>query len=354
MARFLKKRRHKAGQSPGAIVFVGERKIETPRLRVMDFDAEGVREAAPEDSSGLAYYSRLSSTSWVNVDGVHDAQLLREMGEAFAIPSLVLEDIANTGQRPVFEAFPDVLFVSLKMLSLAEDALTVRAEQLSAVLTPTCVLTFQERPGTIFEPVRERIRRPSGRLRRLGPTYLLYALLDCVFENALRVVETLGERIEDLEDDVLSDPGPELVETLTTARREMAYVRKAVRPAREVVLRMLRSDSDLIPESVTPYLRDLRDMAEQTVDVVEVYREMLGDHLAAYNMAVANRLNDVMKFLTIFSTIFIPLSFLAGVYGMNFDVMPELHTRYGYFILLGIMGTVAAGMLVYFRYRKWL
>jgi magnesium transporter len=175
-----------------------------------------------------------------------------------------------------------------------------------------------------------------------------------VFENALRVVETLGERIEDLEDEVLSDPGPELLETLTAARREMAYVRKAVRPAREVVLKMLRSDSDLVPESVIPYLRDLRDMAEQTVDVVEVYREMLGDHLAAYNMAVANRLNDVMKFLTIFSTIFIPLSFLAGVYGMNFDVMPELHTRYGYFILLGIMGTVAAGMLVYFRYRKWL
>jgi magnesium transporter len=222
------------------------------------------------------------------------------------------------------------------------------------VLTGRCLVTFQEQPGDVFEPVRERIRRQSGRLRRRGPDYLLYALLDCVFENYLKVIEILGDRIEAFDEDLLDAPSPELLEEINVYRREMAFVRRAVRPAREIALKLVKTENELVSEEINPYLRDLEDMAEQVAEAVETYREMLNDHLNSYNMAVANRLNDVMKFLTIFATIFIPLSFLAGVYGMNFEFMPELKLRYGYFILLGGMACVAVGMLLYFKKRKWI
>ena len=354
MARFLKSSDKTAGKPPGSLIFVGMQKTDEPRLRIIDFDADTLRDEFIRDADVLAPCLSSPTTSWLNVDGLHVPEVMERVGAAFSVPALILEDIVNTGHRPKMDEFPELIFITLKMLSLNEDQTRIQAEQLSCVLTGRCVLTFQEQPGDVFEPVRERIRRQAGRLRQRGPDYLLYALLDCVFENYLKVIEIMGERIEAFDDVVLDNPTPELLEEINMYRREMAYVRKAVRPAREIVLKLLKTENELITDEVAPYLRDLEDMAEQVADAVEIYREMLNDHLNSYNMAVNNRLNDVMKFLTIFATIFIPLSFLAGLYGMNFDFMPELKFHYGYFVLLGGMAAVVVGMLIYFKKRNWI
>jgi magnesium transporter len=354
MARFLKKYDQTAGKPPGSLIFVGQRKTDEPRLRVIDYDENTLRDDIVSDVDELAPCLTSGTTSWLNVDGLHVPEVMERVGKAFSISPLILEDIVNTGHRPKMDESPDMIFITLKMLSINEDHDRILSEQLSCVLTGRCLVTFQEQPGDVFEPVRERIRRKSGRLRQRGPDYLLYALLDCVFENYLKVVEILGDRIEAFDEDLLDAPTPELLEEINVYRREMAFVRRAVRPAREIALKLAKTENDLVTEESNPYLRDLEDLAEQVAEAVEIYREMLNDHLNSYNMAVANRLNDVMKFLTIFATIFIPLSFLAGVYGMNFEFMPELRLRYGYFILLGGMACVAVGMLLYFKKRKWI
>ncbi|EGB16094.1 magnesium and cobalt transport protein CorA [Pseudodesulfovibrio mercurii] len=354
MARFLKKNDMTAGKPPGSLIFVGQQKVTEPRLRIIDYDEETLRDEIIRDVDVLAPCLTSRTTSWLNVDGLHEPEVMGRVGAAFSIPELILEDIVNTGHRPKMDEYPNLIFITLKMLSINEDRDRIISEQLSCVLTGRCLITFQEQPGDVFEPVRDRIRHQSGRLRRRGPDYLLYALLDRVFENYLKVIEIMGERIEAFDEEVLDDPSPELLEEINTYRREMAFIRRAVRPAREIALKLARTENELVAEEITPYLRDLTDMAEQTAEAVETYREMLNDHLNSYNMAVSNRLNDVMKFLTIFATIFIPLSFLAGLYGMNFDFMPELKFRYGYFVLLGGMGAVAVGMLLYFKKRKWI
>ncbi|WP_319581674.1 magnesium/cobalt transporter CorA [uncultured Pseudodesulfovibrio sp.] len=354
MARFLRKYDQTAGKPPGSLIFVGQQKIDAPRLKIIDYDQENLRDEVVPDADALAPCLTSGTTSWLNLDGLHVPEVMERVGKAFSISPLILEDIVNTGHRPKMDESPDMVFITLKMLSINEDQDRILSEQLSCVLTGRCLVTFQEQPGDVFEPVRERIRRKSGRLRQLGPDYLLYALLDCVFEHYLKVVEILGERIEAFDEELLDDPSPDLLEEINGYRREMAFVRRAVRPAREIALKLVKTENELISEEINPYLRDLADMAEQVAEAVEIYREMLNDHLNSYNMAVANRLNDVMKFLTIFATIFIPLSFMAGVYGMNFDFMPELKLRYGYFLLLGGMACVAVGMLLYFKKRKWI
>lgn len=354
MARFLRKRDKTAGRSPGSLVFVGDQKTDKPRLRIIDYDTMMLRDEFIESVESLSGCKSTASTSWLNIDGLHISELMTKIRDTFGLSPLMLEDIVNTGQRPKIEEFPDTVFVTLKMLALSEDQTKIHAEQLSAVLTGKCLLTFQEKPGDVFEPVRERIKRQTGRLRKLGADYLLYTLLDCVFENYLKVIEIMGERIEEFDEEVLTNPTPALLEEINTYRREMAYIRKAVRPAREIVLKLAKLENDLISPDISPFLRDLMDMAEQTIDAVDVYREMLNDHLNSYNMAISNRLNDVMKFLTVFATIFIPLTFLAGIYGMNFEVIPELKHRNGYYILLGVMAAVAISMLAYFKKRKWI
>lgn len=354
MARFLKKYDKTAGKPPGSLIFVGQQKTDEPRLRIIDYDENALRDETVRDVDVLAPCLTSETTSWLNVDGLHVPEVMERVGKAFSISPLILEDIVNTGHRPKMDESPDMVFITLKMLSINENHDRILSEQLSCVLTGRCLVTFQEQPGDVFEPVRERIRRQSGRLRRRGPDYLLYALLDCVFENYLKVIEILGDRIEAFDEDLLDAPSPELLEEINVYRREMAFVRRAVRPAREIALKLVKTENELVTDEINPYLRDLEDMAEQISEAVETYREMLNDHLNSYNMAVANRLNDVMKFLTIFATIFIPLSFLAGVYGMNFEFMPELKLRYGYFILLGGMACVAVGMLLYFKKRKWI
>jgi len=267
----------------------------------------------------------------------------------------VLEDILNTDQRPKMVDGGSYVFVVLKMLRFdpAHEG-SILAEQLSLVLKGNTLLTFQERKGDVFEPVRERIRKSQGRIRSVGADYLMYALLDTVVDNYIQLIERLGERVEDVDEAILEDEHEGVLERITRYTREMNYLRKAIRPSREAFQQLARADSDLIHEVTGPFLRDLNDLTTQAGEAIDTYREMLTDQLNTYRTAVGMKLNEIMKVLTIFAAIFIPLTFIAGIYGMNFEYLPELHFKYAYFVLWGLMLAVAAAMLVFFRRRGWL
>ncbi|MDY0191727.1 MAG: magnesium/cobalt transporter CorA [Desulfuromonas sp.] len=354
MARFLKKKAATIGQVPGALVFVGEQRVEEVSIRVIDYDQNKLSEKELQDiSEGLAYKDS-STVSWININGVHDVRLINEIGKGFGLHALVLEDIVNTGQRPRMEEYDNYMFFALKMMSYDSAAGKIHSEQLTMVLGETFLLTFQEQPGDVFEPVRERIRKQKGRIRKVGIDYLAYALLDSVIDNYLFIIERLGEEIEEIENEILDNPTQEVLSRINAYKREMNYLRKTIRPAREFILQLSRVDSEQIQPATVPFFKDLLDLANQAVDAIDSYREMLSDHLNIYDSRISNRLNEIMKVLTIFSAIFIPLTFIAGIYGTNFENLPELHYHYSYFIMWGVMVVVALFMLRFFRRKNWL
>jgi magnesium transporter len=354
MARFFKKREEIKGLSPGSLVFIGNQKVENVRIRVIDYDGTQLKEDELKDIAQGAEFKRTNTVTWINVDGLHDLSLMKKIGDTFDLHPLLMEDILNTGQRPKIEEFENCLFLVLKMLRYDKQKQMIVSEQLSMVLGDTFLLTFQEQPGDVFEPVRERIRKQKARIRGSGTDYLTYALLDCVVENYVFIVERLGEQIEDIEEEVLENAEPAVMEKINTFKREMNFLRKSVRPAREAIMQMSKLDSELIHEQTIPFLKDLQDLITQATEAIDTYRDMLSDQLNLYNSAIGNRMNDIMKVLTIFAAIFIPLTFIAGIYGTNFEYLPELKFKYSYFIFWGVMLGVAVVMLIYFKKKKWL
>ncbi len=354
MARFLKKNKASLHRPPGAVIFVGSQKVEQARVSVMDYDQGNLRELDLKKVTDGERFKKTDTATWINVDGVHDTDLITELGRSFDLHPLILEDIVHTGQRPKMEEYDDCLFLVVKMLRFDKDQEQVIGEQLSMVLGRNFLLTFQEQPSDSFEPVRERIRRQKGRVRGAGIDYLAYALLDVVVDNYIFIIERLGEKVEDLEEEVLFAPSQAVLEKITRYKREMNYIRKSVRPFRELILQLNSLDSDMINDKTAPFLRDMQGLALQSVEIIDTYREMLFDHLNIYNTGVSIKLNEIMKVLTIFSAIFIPLTFIAGVYGTNFEYFPELHYRYSYFIFWAFLLSVALVMVKFFRRRGWL
>ncbi|MFC1823499.1 magnesium/cobalt transporter CorA [Thermodesulfobacteriota bacterium] len=354
MARFFKKREETKGLSPGSLVFVGNKKVENVRIRVIDYDGAQLKEEELKEIAEGAEFKRSNTVTWINVDGLHDLALMKEIGSTFDLHPLLLEDILNTGQRPKLEEFENCLFLVVKMLRYDKEKQMIISEQLSLVLGDTFLLTFQEQPGDVFEPVRERIRKQKARIRASGIDYLAYALLDCVVENYVFIVERLGEQIEDMEEEVLENAEPEVMEKINAFKREMNFIRKSVRPAREAIIQLSKLDSELIHDQTVPFLKDLQDLITQAAEAIDTYRDMLSDQLNLYNSVMSNRMNDIMKVLTIFAAIFIPLTFIAGIYGTNFEYLPELKFKYSYFYFWGLIFAVAAAMLIFFRKKKWL
>ena len=354
MARFLKKQEAKKGLPPGSLVHVGNRKIEHPRVRVIDYDRSNLDELELEDIGKSAGFKNTNTVSWINIDGVHDADIIQSLGDMFGLHPLVLEDVMNTGQRPKVDDYDDYLFVVLKMLRYDDAEQLIVAEQLSLVLGDVYLITFQEQPGDVFEPVRERIRKQKGRIRGNGAGYLAYALLDTIVDNYMYLIERLGERIEDLEDEILAETVNDVLDKINTYKSEISFVRKSVRPARELIVHLARLDSEQIDSALVPYLKDLEDLTLHTVEAIDAYRDMLSDQLQIYQTNVSNRMNEIMKVLTIFAAIFIPLTFIAGIYGTNFEYLPELQFRYSYFAFWGFIIVVAGIMLYYFRKKRWL
>jgi magnesium transporter len=354
MARFLKKNKASLHRTPGSVIFVGSQKMERSKVSIMDYDQGNLRELDLQKITDGERFKKADSVTWINVDGVHDTDLIMEIGRIFDLHPLILEDIVQTGQRPRVEEYDDCLFLVVKMLHFDKNQEQVVGEQLSMVLGKGFLLTFQEQSGDTFDPVRDRVRRQKGRVRGSGVDYLAYALLDTVVDNYIFIIERLGEKVEDLEEEVLFSPSQAVLEKITHYKREMNYIRKSVRPFRELIMQLNSLDSDLISDKTVPFLRDMQGLALQSVEIIDTYREMLFDHLNVYNTGVSIKLNEIMKVLTIFSAIFIPLTFIAGVYGTNFEYLPELHYRYSYFAFWTVLLLVAVVMIRFFKKREWL
>jgi magnesium transporter len=354
MAKFIKKRSKKAGLPPGTLVHIGEEKRERTKITVFEFDEAGFQEREPEDLGACFLFKQEPAVTWVNVQGVHEVEILEKFGNCFGLHPLLLEDILNTDQRPKIENYGEDLFIVLKMLFYDETKEEIAAEQVSLVLRANVVLSFTEKDKGVFTPIQERLRSGKGRLRKMGADYLAYTLLDNIVDHYFAVLEKVGEKIEELEEALVTNPTTPILQKIQERKKEMIFLRKWVWPLREVVSSLGRGESSWIQEGTRFYLRDVYDHTIQVMDTVETFREVLSGMLDIYLSSLNNRMNAVMKVLAIIATIFMPLTFLAGVYGMNFKHMPELDWPWGYPVLLLLMALVAVFMLISFRRKKWL
>jgi len=333
---------------------VGDKKAEKVSITIIDYDEAHLEEKEAKEIEECFPFKDTPTVTWINIDGIQNVDVVEKIGRHFNLHPLAIEDIVNTGQRPKMEDFGDYLFVVLKMLHYDEQENGVKAEQVSLILGPTWVISFQESWGDVFDSVRERIRGDKGRIRKMGADYLAYALIDAVVDNYFMILEKVGEDIEEIEDELVTNPVPETLQTLHNLKRQMIFLRKSVWPLREVISRLERWESPLIQKSTHIYLRDVYDHTIQVIDAVETFRDMLSGMLDIYLSSVSNRMNEVMKVLTIIATIFIPLTLVAGLYGMNFRYMPELEWRWSYPLVLLVMLTIGVLMVMYFRKKRWL
>jgi magnesium transporter len=351
--KLVRKHSKHVGLPPGSLVHVGDRKIEHTKITLFDYSLERWEEKPLDDVKLSFPLKETSSVTWVNVDGIHQTDLLEKLGTGFGLHPLVLEDILNTEHRPKYEDYDDYLFAVLKMLSFDDQTGDIHAEQISLVLGPKFVLSFQERIGDVFEGVRGRIRSGKGRIRSMGPDYLAYALIDSIVDSYFIILEKIGDRIELLEEELISHPTPNTLQTIHRFKRQMILLRRSVWPLREIIKELQREGSPLIGESTDIFLRDVYDHTIQVAETVETYRDIISGMIDIYLSNMSNRMNEVMKVLTIIATIFIPLTFIAGVYGMNFRNMPELEWRWGYPAAWLLMLAIFGGMMLYFKKKKW-
>ncbi len=342
------------GQAPGTIVYIGDKSDSTLFLEVFDYTPNSFVEKELDTIEEAFVYSETKPITWINVDGINHTEAIIKIGEHYKLHPLILEDIANTQQRPKIDDYDDYLFVVLKMLYFDKDE-KLGIEHISLVLGKNYVVCFQEDEGDVFDPIRERLRTGKGRIRSMGADYLLYALMDAIVDNYFNLIEVMGDKIEELEDRLFTKtPENEIINEIQDLKREILKIRRAVFPLREVVNRLEKSEHPLIAEKTQFYLRDLYDHIVQISENIEISREMIWGLMDMYMSTISNKMNEVMKVLTIIASIFIPLTFLAGIYGMNFEYIPELKFKYGYFVLWGVMLFTFFGLLYYFKRKKWL
>jgi magnesium transporter len=354
MARLTKKRSLKTGLPPGSLVYIGDKKAQGANISVIDYDEIHVREKKLKQIDECFTFKNKTSVTWIDVEPIHQVELIEKIGECHGFHPLVLEDVLNTDQRPKLEDYGDYLFIVLRMLSCNGINDGILSEQISIILGPNYVISFQEREVESFNIIRERIRSGKGRLRKSGADYLAYALLDTIVDNYFIVLEKLGERIEVLEEQLVARPTPAVLRSIHDLKRDMIFLRKSVWPLREVIATLGRDHSALVSESTRVYMQDVYDHTIHVIDTLETFRDMISGMLDIYLSSVSNRLNEVMKVLTIIATIFIPLTFIVGVYGMNFKYIPELDWHWGYPAIMLFMLVIALCMVVYFRKKRWI
>jgi magnesium transporter len=354
--RNKKKYRHIPGESPGTLrdsCNIDDKKID---ITVLNYNGSFIDELVTQDINQALAFEKEDSITWINVDGIRNHRVLETIGAKYNLHPLLLEDIASNDQRPKLDEYDDYIYIVVKMLSFSSGENCIVAEQVSFILGKNYVISFQEeeKKGDVFNPNRDRLKANKGKIRRSGADYLLYSLMDTIVDNYFSILETMGERIEEMEDDLIADPSPQRLRVLYALKREMIYLRKSVWPLREVISKMEKGETELIHTSTQLFIRDVYDHTIQVIDTVESYRDMLASMVDIYMSSISNRMNSVMKVLTIISTIFIPLTFVAGVYGMNFDFMPELRWKYGYPAVWIFMIATVGVMLYYFKKKKWL
>ncbi|PTM00839.1 MAG: magnesium and cobalt transport protein CorA, partial [Bacteroidetes bacterium] len=323
-------------------------------IQSFDYNKDSAEEKILQNIEDAVPYKDTDSVTWININGLHYVDEIERIGVQYGLHPLVLEDIVNTSQRPKIDEYDDYLFVVLKMLYYDKDE-NIAIEQVSLVLGKNYVLTFQEAKGDVFDTIRDRLRHGKGRIRTLKSDYLLYTLIDAVVDHYFSIVETLGNKIEDLETDLFAGQAKDNINVeVQQLKREILKVRRAIFPLREVINRIEKIEHPLIYKRTITYFRDIYDHLIQVSENIDIYREMIWSLMDMYMTTISNKMNEVMKVLTIIATIFIPLTFIAGIYGMNFENIPELHYEYSYHILWGVMILIFIGMLFYFKRRKWL
>lgn len=345
---------NKTGLAPGTIVYVGNKAKKDLFIDVFDYNKEYLDEKQLKNIEEAFTYENKETITWINVNGLNHVNEIEKLGKDFELHPLILEDIANTKQRPKLEEHEEYIFVVLKMLYFDQEQ-NLKFENISFIQGSNYVLSFQEADGDVFDSVRERLRNSKGRVRSQSADYLLYVLMDAIVDNYFNLMEVMGEKIEELEENLFEEKSNnDLIQEIHNLKREILRIRRAVYPLREVVNRMDKVETSLVSEKTQLYLRDLYDHVIQVSESIDIQRELIWSLMDMYMTTISNRMNEVMKVLTIMATIFIPLTFIAGVYGMNFENIPELKFQYGYFVLWGVMVVVFLSMLYYFKRREWL
>ncbi|MDG6224578.1 MAG: magnesium/cobalt transporter CorA [Candidatus Thermoplasmatota archaeon] len=352
--------KHKIGMPPGSLVYTGRSRSDRPVITLFEYGPEGYSERKMADIGECAREAKADGVRWINIDGLNDTSLLERIGREFGIHPLVIEDVLNTSQRPKTEHHESHIFIVLRMIYPSKDGGEVESEQVSIILGEGYILSFQERRGDVFDPIRDRIRTGKGRVRSLGSDYLAYCLMDSIVDSYFLVIENLGEKVESIEDEVIERPERGTVQAIHELKRQLITMRRSTWPLRESVSSLYRESSGMVKDETKLYFRDLYDHTIQVIDSIESHRDITSSMLDIYLSSVSNRMNEVMKVLTIIATIFIPLTFIAGIYGMNFDPdyspfnMPELRWYFGYPLALTLMAAIPLVMLIYFRKRKWI
>lgn len=356
MKRKLKNTRaRKLGLEPGTVVYVGDKATESPiKLSLFEYNDVSIQESELKKITDCVHEQEHQTVKWLNVDGVHNSQLIVEIGKKFNLHALLLEDVSNTQQRPKLEEYDSTLFLIVKMLSYNEQEKRIEVEQLSLVLGNNFLISFQEdKEGDILDPLRERLRVGKQKIRKSGADYLLYCILDMIIDHYFVILEKLGEEMNELEESIITDTSYGLLRTIYRMKRDMISLRRNIWPMREMLSNLERSENELLTHATNIYFRDIYDHAIQAIETIEMYRDMLSGMLDIFLSSSSNHMNGIMKVLTTISTIFIPLTFIVGLYGMNFDYMPELHWKYGYLSVWILMGLSVLTMAVYFKRKKW-
>ncbi|MCW9094754.1 MAG: magnesium/cobalt transporter CorA [Ignavibacteriaceae bacterium] len=348
-----KKTSSKIGLPPGSIVYLGEKKVEKVTIKLTEYDENNSETYEIKSVEEIDPFTDTPQVTWVSVCGLHETEFLKQVGEKFKVHPLVLEDILNTETRPKIEITDDYLFIVMKLVLFNPEHKILETEQVSFILGRTFLFSFSEKSDEIFNPIKERIATQLGKIRKKGPDYLLYALMDIVVDNYFLALEKIEERIETLDDEVINNPERSQIESIYNLRNLLLMMRRSIWPYREIVNQLIKDDSDLLDDSIEPYLRDLYDHTIHITETIEQQREITNGLMEIYLSMMSNKMNEVMKVLTVIATIFIPLTFIVGIYGMNFKYMPELDVPWAYYAVWGVMFAVVVTMVIYFRRKNW-
>lgn len=353
MTEFIKKEKHEIGVSPDDLLFIGEKKSDSVEFTLFHYSPAGYEEKILKSVEEAVPYTMQEGVTWLNVYGVHNTTVMERISFLFGMERMTLANVMNTHTRPRFQEFDDYLLVSMKMLKTG-GLKELKADQLSILFNEKILITFQEEKGAVFEPVRERIRKQRRRICQGGTDFLAFALMDVVIDNYIYVLGEISDDIEMIEDNLFKRPNQRTIVYIKQMKQKLNFIRRTVLPAKDMIITLNKSDTEFIGDDMSMHYKELEDNIRQATETSENFREILNDQLNLYNSTLNNRLNDTMRFLTVFSVLFIPLTFIVGVYGTNFDYLPELHYRYGYYIMWGTMVVIALSMLLFFRRKKWL
>jgi magnesium transporter len=354
MSKLLKKRMKKIGLPPGSLVHTGERGVGTIQISLIDYDANNLREKKDASLKECLISLENPALTWINICGIDDSIAIETIGRHFGLHPLLLEDIMSSGQQSKLDNYKDNIYVVIRQLTYNEKKQEAEDDQVSLVLGKNYIISFLESHNNVFNPILERLRTPKSRIRQRGADYLCYTLIDCLVDNYFLILEKIDDKLEKLEDELFDQPTHQTLQKMHRAKREIVMLRKSVWPMREVISNFRRMESPLIQDATKLYIQDVYDHTIQAIDTIESFRDITSGMLDIYLSNLSQRMNEIMKFLTIVATIFVPLTFIASIYGMNFQHMPELQWQWGYYVILGVMALIAMLMIYYFIRKEWI